>query len=50
MSDAMAVTDRSPVGSRYTYTTEAQGVTREHEEAHAVRMSAASEQEGELAS
>ena len=46
MSDAMAVTDRSPAGSRHTYT-EAQGVTREDEEAHAARMSLGSESQGE---
>ena len=46
MSGAIAVTDRSPAGSGHTYT-EALGVTREDEEAHAARMSAASEQEEE---
>ena len=43
MSDATAVTDRSPAGSRYTYT-EVLGVTREDEEAHAAIVATASEE------
>ena len=46
MSDAMAVTDRSPTGSGHIYT-EALSATREDEEAHASKVLAGSEQEGE---
>ena len=46
MSGAIAVTDRSPTGSRHTCM-EALGVTREDEEAHVARVSAAREEQGE---